>query len=299
MQQRHLECLCITLSRVLERPPPGKEPLRTPVIDEELRSSPDLEVSPRLRSVVEAAVRGLADKAIAAEMGLSVHTVDAHWRRLRELFQAANRAETIAKYLDWRYRETVATLQREIDERRAAEERLRDANQRLSKAIQERDQLYVQVTEAASKTTWREMEERERLVQIEKAAEASGTMLYEGEFGGGWRKYWVTRNFEQLGHAAMDFVSGSIRVTDLVPAEDLMANLAAVTRAVERGDDSVVSYYRFRKADGSFRWIRDRMTLVRDENGTVVRYFGAGTDVTELAEQIDPVLLLHPHPDEP
>jgi PAS domain S-box-containing protein len=269
------------------------------VIDEELRSSPDLEVPSRLRTIVEAAVRGLADKAIAAELGLSVHTVDAHWRRLRELFQAANRAETIAKYLDWRYQETVATLQREIDERRAAEERLRDANLRLSKAIQERDQLYVQVTEAASQTTWREMDERERLTQIEKAAEASGTMLYEGEFGGGWRKYWVTRNFEQLGHAAADFVSGSIRVTELVPAEDLVANLAAMTRAVDRGEDSFVSYYRFRTADGRFRWIRDRMTLVRDESGTVVRYFGAGTDVTDLAEQIDPVFLLHPHPDEP
>lgn len=257
-----------------------------------------VEIPPRLQTIVEAGVRGLSDKGIAAELDLSVHTVDSHWRRLREIFSSANRAETIAKYLDWRHRQTLAMLQKEIQERRTAEERLQDANQRLSEALQERDAIYVRAIETTAQKNWKELDERDRLLHLEKAAEASGTVLYEGEFGGGWRKYWATRNIERLGYTVDDFVSGAIRVTDLIPPEDLMATFALVDRAASRGDDSVVTYYRLRTADGSVRWIRDQMTLVRDESGQPVRYFGSGTDVTELAERLDPAFLLHPRDDE-
>ncbi|RYG22375.1 PAS domain S-box protein [bacterium] len=252
----------------------------------------------RLQTIVEAALRGLSDKGIAAELNLSVHTIDTHWRRLRDIFQAANRAETIAKYLAWRHEQTLTTLQREVEERRMAEERLQEANERLTEAIKERDKLYIQVAEAAAQQNWKMIDERERLVKTEMAAEASGTILYEGEFGGGWRKYWVTRNMEQLGYSVEDFVSGAIRVSELIPAEDLVSTFSLTNRAVERGDDSVVTYYRIRAADGSLRWFRDRMTLIRDEHGQPVRYFGAGTDVTELAERLDSSFLLHPRPDE-
>ena len=138
--------------------------------------------------------------------------------------------------------------------------------------------------------------ERDRLRRLEQAVEASDTIYYEGEIGGLWRKHWATENSEKIGLSAASFVSGDTRIADLIPAQDLLAIMASFEKTLTDGLASVVTLYRVRQPNESYRWVRDRMTVLRNEAGEAVRYFGCATDVTELAEHCDPALLLHPKP---
>jgi len=51
------------------------------------------------RRVLEGAALGLTDKQIAERLGLSVHTVDSHWRHIRRKLGASNRAAAVAAWL--------------------------------------------------------------------------------------------------------------------------------------------------------------------------------------------------------
>jgi two-component system sensor histidine kinase/response regulator len=42
--------------------------------------------------------------------------------------------------------------------------------------------------------------------------------------------------------------------------------------------------YRVRRRDGEYRWFKTRGMPVRDSNGTIIKWFGTGTDITELRE---------------
>lgn len=67
---------------------------------------------------------------------------------------------------------------------------------------------------------------------------------------------------------------------DQVHPDDLAGALATFTAAVETGTDGVMQY-RFRAADGSWRTMRDRVAVVRDESGRVEALHGMSDDVTE------------------
>src|SRR4051812_5224838 len=42
--------------------------------------------------------------------------------------------------------------------------------------------------------------------------------------------------------------------------------------------------YRVRRRDGEYRWFKTRGVPVRDGNGAIIKWFGTGTDITELRE---------------
>jgi two-component system sensor histidine kinase/response regulator len=42
--------------------------------------------------------------------------------------------------------------------------------------------------------------------------------------------------------------------------------------------------YRVRRRDGEYRWFKTRGVPVRDSNGVIIKWFGTGTDITELRE---------------
>jgi PAS domain S-box-containing protein len=51
-------------------------------------------------------------------------------------------------------------------------------------------------------------------------------------------------------------------------------------RSVETGEDYEVEY-RFRRADGEYRWFLGRALPMRDEHGRIVRWFGTSTDIED------------------
>src|SRR6478672_1837669 len=42
--------------------------------------------------------------------------------------------------------------------------------------------------------------------------------------------------------------------------------------------------YRVRRHDGEYRWFKTRGVPVRDSNGAIIKWFGTGTDITELRQ---------------
>jgi two-component system sensor histidine kinase/response regulator len=42
--------------------------------------------------------------------------------------------------------------------------------------------------------------------------------------------------------------------------------------------------YRVRRRDGEYRWFKTRGVPVRDSNGTIIKWFGTGTDITDLRQ---------------
>ena len=58
---------------------------------------PDYGLTAREREILEAMVRGLTKKEIAAELGLSVHTADFHLRHIYEKLHVNTRTGAVAK----------------------------------------------------------------------------------------------------------------------------------------------------------------------------------------------------------
>lgn len=56
-------------------------------------------VTPRREQIMRLAAMGMTDKQIAAKLEISRHTVDCHWRRLRERLSSASRTETVSAWL--------------------------------------------------------------------------------------------------------------------------------------------------------------------------------------------------------
>ena len=75
---------------------------------EELTDWPAQDIlTPRELDVVEAISAGLSNKAIARELGISLHTVKFHIESLLRKLGARTRAEAVAKAMERRKKETV------------------------------------------------------------------------------------------------------------------------------------------------------------------------------------------------
>ncbi len=79
--------------------------------------------TPRQAQILELASRGRSDKQIAGELGVSVHTVRSHLRRLYETLGLANRAEAVAAFMTERADADVAEAAREPQPRQRPQPR--------------------------------------------------------------------------------------------------------------------------------------------------------------------------------
>lgn len=65
-------------------------------MDSNLKRTSKTPIPEREHQVLELAAAGLTDKEIAASLNISTETVNTYWRRIRQRFGAANRAEVVA-----------------------------------------------------------------------------------------------------------------------------------------------------------------------------------------------------------
>ncbi|WP_126446581.1 EAL domain-containing protein [Sulfuricystis multivorans] len=136
--------------------------------------------------------------------------------------------------------------------------------------------------------------ERERRRLAETSARlahfiaASSVVLYSLRWQDGTvTPAWVSENLERLyGYRVEEALSSEWWEERLHPA-DRDSALGAVSRLFERG--ALEHEYRFRAADGRYRWIRDSLRLVRDAEGRPQEIVGAWLDIgeTKRRQQID------------
>ncbi|WP_437589670.1 ATP-binding protein [Sorangium sp. So ce1000] len=67
---------------------------------------------------------------------------------------------------------------------------------------------------------------------------------------------------------------------DLVHPDDQQRAWERWNRSLETGEDYQIEY-RFRRADGAYRWFLGRALPMRDEEGRILRWFGTCTDVDD------------------
>ncbi len=107
--------------------------------------------------------------------------------------------------------------------------------------------------------------------------------LHEGK----WVGEWVSENLERIiGHRVEDALAPGWWEEHLHP-DDRATALAAMTKLTARG--TLEHEYRFRAGDDRYRWIRDSLRLLRNEQGEPVQIVGAWFDVSEAKhrQQID------------
>lgn len=119
---------------------------------------------------------------------------------------------------------------------------------------------------------------------LERVLASSGAILMrlavreEGPEG-----VWISGSVEEvLGYTRAEALSPGWWVSGIHP-DDREGALEASRRVLT--DDDIVHQYRFRAVDGDFRWIREELHLVRDEDGQPLEIVGVGTEITELKER--------------
>ena len=101
------------------------------------------------------------------------------------------------------------------------------------------------------------------------------------------RLLYVNRAHERLwGKSDGDISPQKQKWFDIVFPNDQPAALEGFRQAIETG--SGCAEFRIRAADGSIRWIRERIFPVRDEHGQIIRLAGISQDITEtrLVEEL-------------
>jgi DNA-binding CsgD family transcriptional regulator len=71
-------------------------------------------ISPAEKRILNLAIKGMTDKEICRELGLSITTVRTHWTRLRKKLGVVNRAQAVAEALDLQSNEQLRLMQARV-----------------------------------------------------------------------------------------------------------------------------------------------------------------------------------------
>jgi PAS domain S-box-containing protein len=149
----------------------------------------------------------------------------------------------------------------EGERRRAAERNLQELNHRLEGIVEAR-------TAALARSERR----------LQHLITATPTVIYTCEPSGEYRTTFISPNVERgFGHAPADFTGDPSFWIDHIHADDLGRVLAAMRESERSG--GMECEYRFRRADGTFRWVRDTLALLHDEHGVPREMVGSWTDI--------------------
>lgn len=133
----------------------------------------------------------------------------------------------------------------------------------------------------------REIEDRKKIQEALQSSEQrlrhlllfGPAVLYTCRPYGDFGATFVSPNAQSLfGYDPADFVREPNFWVDRIHPDDRDRVWAEITKKTSTGRTSVE--YRFRHADGGYRWVRDTTAIVYDEDGKAVEMIGHMTDVT-------------------
>ncbi len=105
-------------------------------------------------------------------------------------------------------------------------------------------------------------------------------VIYTRKWGGDYDATFVSDNVvSQFGYAPSDFVNSASFWTERIHPEDAAKVMKELS---ELGEDiHQVHEYRFRHQNGEYRWVRDELNLIRQEDGVPLEILGTMVDETE------------------
>jgi len=124
-------------------------------------------------------------------------------------------------------------------------------------------------------------EQRSRDERIAEVLANSPAAVYVAEVTPPHAANFVSPNIRAItGHQPEAFVSDPAFWVNHLHPDDRECTLSKLAELEER--EALDQLYRFRHADGTYRWLRDQARLRRDGNGHAVEAVGYITDVTDL-----------------
>src|SRR4051812_27946237 len=110
--------------------------------------------------------------------------------------------------------------------------------------------------------------------------DASPAVLYSFRAGGDHAPTFVSPNIERLfGYGPREYLERPGFWRERVHPDDLARAEAGFARLLEAG--RCACEYRFRRKDGTYRWVEDRQRLLRAPDGSPAEVVGAWTDVDD------------------
>jgi PAS domain S-box-containing protein len=176
-----------------------------------------------------------------------------------------------------------AVLQREIAERKRAEEALNQANMELEQRVAERTAVLQHVNDALV----REIAQRAKLEQTLKDSEEQLRLAQEASGLGVWdwdprsdRAVWSPRHFQLFGFEPNLETFDQTKFVSLIYPEDRPIVQLAIREALQPGGELDVEY-RIRRPDGQVRWVISKGRTHCDNAGQPFRLIGVTLDMTE------------------
>ncbi|MGA8203397.1 MAG: EAL domain-containing protein, partial [Woeseiaceae bacterium] len=109
----------------------------------------------------------------------------------------------------------------------------------------------------------------------------SPTILYRLRGEPPFPMIYVSHNIDKLGHDADALVGSADWARTLMSPEDESRFAEAMSRLVDKDTNDAAIEFRLRTGDGAYRWVENRYSCVRDDQGRLVEIEGMLIDITE------------------
>lgn len=120
----------------------------------------------------------------------------------------------------------------------------------------------------------------------------SPTILYRLKGEPPFPLVYVSHNIRKFGHDAKQLVESTNWASVMMDKDDEAKIAAAMARTVEKNAQGASIEFRLRTGDGSYRWVENRYTTVRDKNNRLLEIEGMIIDITERKAAEDKIAQL-------
>lgn len=245
----------------------------------------------RQRQIVEFAAKGLGDAEVANKLGISLHTVQSHWKRIREIFNATSRGAIIASVAgEMHDRRSSAADERnqylllQIAENRKLLEKLEEANTKLAQVLQENQRLLSEQMSATVKLRNQQGIRLERLERLNALINEQVLVVHEGEYGGSWRKTFMSEAVDITGYVHEKWTDGEVTIYDVMRPEDTAHALKSLENMDGTNERCIIAY-RAKDAEGNPLLLIDFIRMEPFGQDGVGRYVAFSFNATEWVEE--------------
>lgn len=192
----------------------------------------------------------------------------------------------------------VQVVVRDITGRKQMEEEIKKLNRDLERRVIERTAKL----EAAKKELECEITGHKRAKelllktqgQLKHIVSTSPAVIFSSRPSGDYGVTFISENVKALlGYEVRDFLEDSRFWADHIHPEDAARIFTDLAHLFTRGHH--FHEYRFLHKDGTYRWLRDELILVPDENGNPLEIIGAGMDITQRKQAEEQLRATHQH----